>query len=131
MSVLFWETIYLLMISIVAILGIFLFNPTEFVGFGLLTPVILKIYFVLTGSLSTLTLILFKRRKTQLSLNRLHSFFQILAAIGLVYEISNTNDLEALLPWLAIPILILILLLLSSNAIKKDEDLIRSIDRLR
>lgn len=125
------QTIYLLMISIVAILGIFLFTPTEFVGFGLLTPVILKIYFVLTGSLSTLTLILFKRRKTQLSLNRLHSFFQILAAIGLVYEISNTNDLEALLPWLAIPILILILLLLSSNAIKKDEDLIRSIDRLR
>ena len=125
------QTIYLLMISIVAILGIFLFTPTEFVGFGLLTPVVLKIYFVLTGSLSTLTLILFKRRKTQLSLNRLHSFFQILAAIGLVYEISNTNDLEAFLPWLAIPILILILLLLSSNAIKKDEDLIRSIDRLR
>ena len=125
------QTIYLLMISIVAILGIFLFTPMEFVGFGLLTPVVLKIYFVLTGGLSTLTLILFKRRKTQLSLNRLHFFFQILAAIGLVYVISNTNDLEALLPWLAIPILILILLLLSSNAIKKDEDLIRSIDRLR
>ena len=125
------QTIYLLMISIVAILGIFLFTPTEFVGFGLINPVLLKIYFVLTGVLSTLTLILFKRRKTQLSLNRLHYFFQILASIGLVYEISNTNDLEALLPWLAIPILILILLLLSSNAIKKDEDLIRSIDRLR
>jgi len=125
------QTIYLLIISIVAILGIFLFSPMEFVGFGLLTPVALKIYFVLTGVLSTLTLILFKRRKTQLSMNRLHYFFQILSAIGLVYEISNTNDLEALLPWLAIPILILILLLLSSNAIKKDEDLIRSIDRLR
>ncbi len=125
------QTIYLLMISIVAILGIFLFTPTEFVGFGLLTPVVLKIYFVLTGGLSTLTLILFKRRKTQLSLNRLHYFFQILASIGLVYEITNTYDLEALLPWLAIPISILILLLLSSNAIKKDEDLIRSIDRLR
>ena len=125
------QTIYLLMISIVAILGIFLFTPTEFVGFGLLTPVVLKIYFVLTGGLSTLTLILFKRRKTQLSLNRLHYFFQILASIGLVYEISNTNDIEALLTWLAIPILILLLLLLSSNAIKKDEDLIRSIDRLR
>ena len=125
------QTIYLLMISIVAILGIFLFTPTEFVGFGLLTPVVLKIYFVLTGGLSTLTLILFKRRKTQLSLNRLHYFFQILASIGLVYEITNTYDLEALLPWLAIPISILILLLLSSNAIKKDEDLISSIDRLR
>ena len=125
------QTIYLLMISIVAILGVFLFTPTELVGFVLLTPVVLKIYFVLTGGLSTLTLILFKRRKTQLSLNRLHYFFQILASIGLVYEISNTSDLEAFLPWLAIPILILILLLLSSNAIKKDEDLIRSIDRLR
>ena len=125
------QTIYLLMISIVAILGIFLFTPTEFVGFGLLTPVVLKIYFVLTGGLSTLTLILFKRRKTQLSLNRLHYFFQILASIGLVYEITNTYDLEALLLWLTIPISILILLLLSSNAIKKDEDLIRSIDRLR
>ena len=36
------QTIYLLMISIVAILGIFLFTPREFVGFGLLTPVVLK-----------------------------------------------------------------------------------------
>ena len=57
------QTIYLLMISIVAILGIFLFTPTEFVGFGLLTPVILKIYFVLTGSLSTLTLFCLKKKK--------------------------------------------------------------------
>lgn len=125
------QTIYLLMISIPAILGIFLFTPSELVGFGLLTPVVFKIYFAVTGGLSTLTLIPFKRRKIQLSLNRLHFFFQILAAIGLVYEISNTNDLETLLTWLAIPILILLLLLLSSNAIKKDEDLIRSIDRLR
>ena len=125
------QTIYLLMISIAAILGIFLFNPTELVGSGLQTPIVLETYFVVTGGLSTLTLILFKRRKTQLSLNRLHYFFQILATIALVYEISNTNDLQAHLPWLAIPILILLLLLLSSNAIKNDEDLIRSIDRLR
>jgi hypothetical protein len=35
------------------------------------------------------------------------------------------------LMWLIIPFLIIVLLLLSTKAIRNDEDLIRSIDRLR
>lgn len=125
------QTFFLLMISIVSTLGFFLLPPLDFSGLGLPTPFVLKTYLVWTGGLSLLTLLLFKRRKIQLYMNRFHYFFQILAAIGLVYGMTNTNDLNACLPWLAMPILTLILLLLSSNAIKRDEDLIRSIDRLR
>ena len=78
-----------------------------------------------------MTLLLFKRRKTQLSLNRLHSFLQFITFWGLVYDMVNGDDLNGYLLWLAMPLLALILLVLSSRAIRKDEDLIRSIDRLR
>jgi hypothetical protein len=43
----------------------------------------------------------------------------------------NMDDLNVYLPWVVMPLLALILLILSSRFIKKDEDLIRSIDRLR
>ena len=125
------QTVFLLIISIVVTLGYFLLSPIDFMGFAILNPFILKTYFVLTLGLSLFALFLFKRRKTQLIINRFHYFFQIITALVFIYGISNYNDLKALLPWLAMPILILILLLLSNNAIKKDEDLIRSIDRLR
>ena len=64
-------------------------------------------------------------------INRLHFLVQILAEVGLVYGMVNTDDMNVYLPWLVMPILALILLILSSRFIKKDEDLIRSIDRLR
>ena len=64
-------------------------------------------------------------------INRLHFLVQILAEVGLVYGMVNTDDMNVYLPWLAMPLLALILLILSSRFIKKDEDLIRSIDRLR
>lgn len=125
------QTVFLLFISIVTFIGFFLLPPIDFLSQGLPTSIVLETYLFLTSGISFLTMILFKRRKIQLFINRFHYFFQIVSAIGLVYGISHTNDLKTYLPWLAIPILVLILLLLSNNAIKKDEDLIRSIDRLR
>ena len=50
---------------------------------------------------------------------------------GLIYGLLNADDLNPFLFWLSMPFLVLILLILSNRAIQKDEDLIRSIDRLR
>lgn len=125
------QTVFLLLISIVSALGFFFLPSLNFSGLGLPTPIVLKSYLILSGGLSLLTLLLFKRRKTQLSLNRLHSFLQFITFWGLVYDMVNGDDLNGYLLWLAMPLLALILLVLSSRAIRKDEDLIRSIDRLR
>lgn len=125
------QTVFLFLISITSVLGLFFFPPIDFPDLGLPIPMVLKSYLILTAALAFLTLLLFKSRKTQLLMNCLHFFVQILAAAGMVYGMVNTDDLNVYLPWLVMPLLALILLILSSRFIKKDEDLIRSIDRLR
>tara|TARA_B100001093_G_scaffold94608_1_gene86776 strand:+ start:439 stop:831 length:393 start_codon:yes stop_codon:yes gene_type:complete len=125
------QTVFLFMISITSVFGLFFFPPIDFPDLGLPIPMVLKSYLILTAAIAFLTLLLFKIRKTQLMINRLHFLVQILAEVGLVYGMVNTDDMNVYLPWLVMPILALILLILSSRFIKKDEDLIRSIDRLR
>ena len=125
------QTFFLFLISITSVLGLFFLPPIDFPDLGLPIPMVLKSYLILTAAIAFLTLLLFKIRKTQLMINRLHFLVQILAEVGLVYGMVNTDDMNVYLPWLVMPILALILLILSSRFIKKDEDLIRSIDRLR
>ena len=125
------QTVFLFLISITSVLGLFFFPPIYFPDLGLPIPMVLKSYLILTAALAFLTLLLFKSRKTQLLMNRLHFFVQVLAAALLVYGMVNTDDLNVYLPWVVMPLLAMILLILSSRFIKKDEDLIRSIDRLR
>tara|TARA_B100001059_G_scaffold35659_1_gene28672 strand:- start:27636 stop:28028 length:393 start_codon:yes stop_codon:yes gene_type:complete len=125
------QTVFLFMISITSVFGLFFFPPIDFPDLGLPIPMVLESYLILTAAIAFLTLLLFKIRKTQLMINRLHFLVQILAEVGLVYGMVNTDDMNVYLPWLVMPILALILLILSSRFIKKDEDLIRSIDRLR
>ena len=125
------QTVFLFLISITSVMGLFFFPPIDFPDLGLPIPMVLKSYLILTAALAFLTLLLFKSRKTQLLMNRLHFFVKVLAAAGLVYGMVNTDDLNVYLPWVVMPLLAMILLILSSRFIKKDEDLIRSIDRLR
>ena len=125
------QTVFLILISITSVSGLFFFPPINFPDMGLQTPMVLKSYLILTAALAFLTLLLFKSRKTQLMMNRLHFLIQILAAAGLIYGMVITDYLNVYLPWLVMPLLTLILLILSSSFIKKDEALISSIDRLR
>ena len=125
------QTLYLLIISLCSILGWFLLPPLDFsiLDFSLL--IVSKAYLITTGGIALSTLMLFKHRKLQLLFNNLHFFVQIITLVGFVYGLMNSSKMNILLPWFALPVLVLILLILIIRAIKKDEDLIRSIDRLR
>ena len=125
------QTVFLFLISFVFIIGLLFILPTNFPDFRLPLYVFLKYYFVFTAVLAFLTLLLFKNRKTQLILNRINIFIQVIATAGLIYIIINSVDFNSYLPFIIFPFLALILLLLSSRFINKDEQLIRSIDRLR
>ena len=125
------QTILLLLISIASTLSLFYLPPLDFPALGLPIPILLKSYLILTGFMAFLTLLIFKNRKTQLMMNRLNFFLKIAVAVVLIYGLLNEDDLNPFLFWLSMPFLVLILLILSSRAIQKDEDLIRSIDRLR
>jgi hypothetical protein len=125
------QTVFLLLISIASGLGFFFLPPLDLSYLELAVFIPLEFYLILGGATAFLTLLLFKKRKIQLMINRIHFVIQIGLAIVLIYGLFNTVDMNPFLLWLMMPFLSLILLLLSSKAIRKDEDLIRSIDRLR
>ncbi len=126
-----FQTVFLLLISIASGLGFFFLPHLDLSYFELAVLIPLEFYLILSGATAFLTLLLFKKRKIQLMINRIHFVIQIGLAIVLIYGLFNTVDMNPILLWLMMPFLSLILLLLSSKAIRKDEDLIRSIDRLR
>ena len=125
------QTVFLFIIVIVSVIGFFFLPPLDFYILGLLVPTLLKSYIILTSSLALLSLMIFKHRKTQLIINRLHFFLQVAMTGVLIFGLLNANELNSFLLWLLMPFQSMVLLILSSRAIQKDDDLIRSIDRLR
>ena len=125
------QTVFLLLIPIVSAIGFFFLPPLNLSYFGLPVHISLEFYLILSGSIAFLTLMLFKKRKIQLMINRIHIVLQIILVLFLAHELINSVNINTFLMWSIIPFLSMILLLLSSKAIRKDEDLIRSIDRLR
>ena len=125
------QTVYLFMIAMVSVISFFFLPHLDFFILGLTVPAILKSYIILTSSLALLSLIIFKHRKTQLIINRLHFFLQVAMTGVLIFGLLNAAELNSFLLWLLMPFQSMILLILSSRAIQKDDDLIRSIDRLR
>tara|TARA_B110000483_G_C17863846_1_gene415222 strand:+ start:63 stop:461 length:399 start_codon:yes stop_codon:yes gene_type:complete len=84
------------------------------------------------SALLVLTAIFFyKKRKIQLLLNRIQIFVHLLVLIILLISFKfwdgfSTEDL-----WLLVPSSSVLLLLFANKGIKKDENLIRSFDRIR
>ncbi len=125
------QTVFFLLISIVSVFVFFFIPPMDFSDSAFPIPFLWKSYLIFTAVFAFLNLLMFKNRKAQLMINRVHFFIQILVSTGLLYCMVNTYDYKTYLPYLLTPLLVIILLNLSSRAIRKDEDLIRSIDRLR
>lgn len=91
---------------------------------------------VLIG-MSTLSIFLFKNRKLQMRMVKIVMLIVIIFFSSINYELFKMTDLSGssghirfLLGWY-IPFAQIILLVLSNRAIQKDEDLVRSADRLR
>ena len=91
--------------------------------------------FVLYLSFSALLVLsaifFFKKRKIQLLLNRIQLFLHLMVLIILsisfaFWEGFSNEDL-----WLLVPLLSILLILFTNKGIKKDENLIRSLDRIR
>ncbi len=125
------QTVFFLLISIVSVFVFFFIPPIDFPDSAFPITIVWKSYLIFTTAFAFLNLLMFKNRKAQLMINRVHFFLQIVVLTVLVYCLVNTDDFNPSLPCLVMPLFVIILLTLSSRAIRKDEDLIRSIDRLR
>lgn len=126
------QTLYLFAASILSTAGAF-FAPIYTVDTAVEKATIAPWTFGLFGlcmSLFSLSILLYKNRKTQLLLVRLG----MLAALGelaaILILIKNTAGAQA--TWGAVlPMVILVAAVLASRGIQKDEQTVRSYDRLR
>src|SRR5690606_18447989 len=95
---------------------------------------ILLVLFLLSAILSLVTIFLFKNRKLQLNLGLLNILLNILLVGYLAYSLSNLpggfSDSEKGIGLFA-PFVSIALLILANRFIKKDEKLVKSVDRFR
>ena len=94
------------------------------------------ILLILISFIGIFSIFSFKKRKFQIKLGKINIIF-LLALIAIeivsifrIKDFFNVEDIRFLFP-LILPVISIILILLSNRAIKKDEDLVRSVDRIR
>lgn len=104
------------------------------IEFYFMNNIAYTILFGLSTSLSLLSLLSYKKRQSQFVLNRLNMILNLILLGLFVYRTLNLsgggNSPEKGIG-MFLPILTILLLVLANKAIKKDEDLVKSVDRLR
>ena len=97
-----------------------------------------QIYVILLGlstTLSILSIISYKKRQNQFVIGRLNMILNLILLGLFVYRSLNLSGETVLVSekgiGMFLPIIAIVLLALANKAIKKDEDLVKSVDRLR
>ena len=138
------QTVYLLMASIMSGVLIFVFNLWKSIeksifALDLLTSEsnllkLIPILFLVAAILAFVAIFIFKNRKLQFVVGRFTILINLIL-LGLLIYVSLTLPGEASVSekgiGMFIPILAILLIVLANKAIKKDEDLVKSADRLR
>ncbi|MHA7941799.1 DUF4293 domain-containing protein [Formosa sp. 3Alg 14/1] len=131
------QTIYLLLAAIVSCGLIFVFNlwtNTEGVLVYATDNLIALGLFLGSALLSLVSIFMYSNRKLQFVLGRLNIILNFFLLGFFVYQSLNlsgeTNVSEKGIG-MFLPIISIVLLVLANKAIKKDEDLVKSVDRLR
>jgi len=95
---------------------------------------VISICFYMAAVLAVLAIVLFKNRKNQFVVNRLNMILNLFLLGFFVYRSLNLSGETAVSEkgiGMLIPVFSIVLLVLANRAIKKDEDLVKSVDRLR
>ncbi|WP_452223794.1 DUF4293 domain-containing protein [Lacinutrix chionoecetis] len=131
------QSVYLLLAGAVSAGLIFVFHlwiTNENVKVFAVDELLYFSLFLGSATLSLLSIFMFKNRKFQFVLGRLNIILNFILLGLLVYQSLNVSG-EALVSekgiGIFLPILSIVLLALANKAIKKDEDLVKSVDRLR
>ena len=138
------QSIYLLIASLVSGGLVFVFNlwsnlKEQIFALDLLMREsfllkVIPLLFLLSAVVSFLDVFLFKNRKLQFVVGRLIILINLFL-LGLLIYVSLTLPGEISISkkgiGMFLPILVVLLIVLANKAIKKDEDLVKSVDRLR
>ncbi|WP_066224532.1 DUF4293 domain-containing protein [Formosa haliotis] len=131
------QTIYLLLAAIVSCGLIFVFNLwTNQEGVLIYAEDVYSAFglFLASGLLSIITIFLYSNRKLQFVLGRLNIILNFILLGFFVYQslnVSGETQVSEKGIGMFLPIISIVLLVLANKAIKKDEDLVKSVDRLR
>ncbi len=131
------QTIYLLLVALVS--GLLPFwvnlwsdaNGTEIYARN---EIVVSALFFGSAILALVAIVQFKNRKNQFVLNRLNMILSLFLLGFFVYRslnISGEISVSEKGIGMLIPVFSIVFLVLANRAIKKDEDLVKSVDRLR
>ena len=112
---------------------LYFFLPLDFFDFNIFnfkTLIEVKFYIILCGLLTFLSVLLFKKRTKQLLINKVQIFLHIIYSLIIVIDFIVYKSSNSFINML-IPTFCLIFISLANKFIKRDEDLIKSIDRIR
>ena len=126
------QSIYLLVAAIISLASYFIFPKLDlfFNNMSLMDYFIIP-YLFFCFFMSTLNIFLFINRKLQIIINKFQLLIHLFVLIVFFYLFYQEKMLNPDLIWTLTPILSIVFLSLANNGIKKDENLIRSVDRLR
>ena len=131
------QTIYLLLAVITTGVLPFVFPLWTFENksFYFMQDLIFVSLFGLSTTLSLLSIFLFKKRQNQFVLGRLNIILNLILLGLFVYRSLNLSGETVSVSekgiGMFLPIVAIVFLVLANKAIKKDEDLVKSVDRLR
>ena len=131
------QSIYLLIALIITGALPFVFHLWKFENgeaFYFMSNILYTILFGLSTSLSLLSILSFKKRQNQFVMNRLNIILNLILLGLFVYRTLNVSGETVVSEkgiGMFLPIVAIFLLVLANRAIKKDEDLVKSVDRLR
>ncbi len=101
---------------------------------GGIISLLIPVLFYSSALLSIVTIFLFKNRQLQFVMGRLNILTNLIL-LGVLIYVSLTLPGEASVSekgiGMFVPVLAILLLFFANRAIKKDEDLVKSVDRLR
>jgi len=131
------QSIYLLLAFLVAVLGSYFLslwvNENGENIYAIDRPYVMGA-FVLSSLLALFTIFLFKNRKLQFVMNRLNIILNFILLGFFVYwslMVPGEMQISEKGIGMLLPIISIVLLVMANKAIKKDEALVKSVDRLR
>lgn len=138
------QTLYLLLVGIISGGLTFVFSiwstikgsvfSLDLLSANSILEKIIPILYIVSAILAIVTIFLFKNRKLQFVLGRLNILTNLFL-LGVLVYLSLTLSGEAAVSEKGIgmffPVIVILLLVIANKAIKKDEDLVKSVDRLR
>ncbi|MFI1770948.1 DUF4293 domain-containing protein [Thalassobellus citreus] len=131
------QTIYLLLAAGVSAGLIFVFDlwsTTDQVKVFAMDVNYVFVAFLASALLAIITIFKYKNRKSQFMLGRLNIILNFFLLGFFVYQSLNISGETAVSEkgiGMFLPIISIVFLVLANKAIKKDEDLVKSVDRLR